>query len=184
MAEISTAPESYSEVIRSYIENDWTEPQREEIRIYGVDLVSDLIGRVSFSGENCVDPIKNEILEEIYKGEYSPESRQLVSAFKAKQKFTFNHKIEPENLQSSAEIEYTKDAAAQTLEDDSWDIMTGLSPEKRTAGVHIYDALTYDIVERLQEQIDREFEIRVSLPHHVEFQAQNSTREDLRELTL
>jgi len=81
-------------------------------------------------------------------------------------------------------MEYAKEAAAQTLENNTLDVMMGLAPEDRNAGIHIYDALTYEVVEKLQDEIDREFEIRVNLPHHVEFEAQDSTKEELRELTL
>jgi len=128
--------------------------------------------------------VQDELLEEIYDGEYSPQSRQLVSAFKANQDFTFNDKVEPENLQSSAEIEYTKDLAEKALEECSWDIMTALGPEDRTAGVHVYDALSYDVVEQLQDEIDREFEILVRLPNQVRFQVQNSDSNELMKLTL
>lgn len=184
MISISSAPETYSEAIRLYLEDDWDENQRHDIRSHGIDLVSDLIGPVVFSEDVDGVPVRDEVLEEIYEGEYSQEARQIVSAFKDKQDFTFDDKIEPENLQSSSEKEYAQSLADQTLEEDDWEISTYVAQDGRTASIHIYDALNYEVLEILQEEIDREFEVRVTPPDYVEFKGQGLTGDELRDLTL
>jgi|GEM_PF-3115121 len=184
MAMSSGVPEAYSEVIRVYLEDDWDDSQREEIKSLGVDTVSDLVGPVVFSGDIDGGPVQDEILEEIYEGDYSPEARQIVSAFKDKQEFTFDDEIEPENLQSSAEKEYAENLANQIVEDVDWEVSTGLNQADRTAQIDIYDALNYEVMEQLQEEVGREFEIRVDPTDWVEFNAQNLTEEQMRELTL
>lgn len=181
---ISSAPETYSDAIRLYLEDEWNENQRRDIRGNGIDLVSDLIGPVVFSEDVHDIPVQDEVLEEIYEGEYSQEARQIVSAFKDVQEFTFDDKIEPENLQSSAEIEYVTNLADQILEDVDWEVSTGLNQADRTAQIDIYSALNYEVMEQLQEEVDREFEIRVDPTDHIEFNAQNLTEEQMRELTL
>lgn len=182
MTSSSNPPESFSEVISLYLEDTWSKSQRQEIREEGLEYVADFIGPVVFSDNYDGGPVEDELIKEIYDGDYSQQARQLVSAFKDEKVDPWDKDIEPDRLQSSAEREYAQELVDQFLEENTWDVSANLRDD-RTVNINIYDALNYDVLQQLQEEINQEFEVRVKVDS-VEFSAQSLNKQELEELTL
>lgn len=185
MVDLSEDVDSYGEVIRRYVEDDWTKQQRQDIRDLGLKEVSEMIGPIIFSEESGLDTVSEDILEDIYTGEYGHDSHQIVSAYKDEQDYSHREEqIEPEQLQSTAEKAYAEVLAEETLQGSKWDIATSFNEDDREANIHIYDALNYEIVSQLQETVDREFEVKVSLPKNVDIQVQDAGPEEIKSATI